>query len=460
MTGPRHYHVVRQNFVSPSLPTITQFTFKMTQLITSTLESMGTAATLAAAGVWLHRRGHISSTTKTTLSRFSQQVSTPALFFTKLVKCSQGGGHCGSAIVEPSTTTCPSVMNHISTAWILLIWPIVVVSCGLTVGRILSLLLSVHQGQRGCILAACAFANSAALPITLLAAMRETQDHDMIDPNSFLSVYSILYPMIQWSTVPWLVSSVPPDPSTRENEETTETGEQEMSLIHSRQHGDGHDTLGANDSSAEFDTLRRDAFGSHGHKQPERTRCQELVSGILSRGLQPPVVSSIVGIITTSTPWLRSLLVPTTTSAPILQWWFRALQTLAGAAVPVNMTVLGANLSMAAQGEGQSEERPTRLIIGAVLGKLVLMPLAGLLLVTTLRNMFWGKAPSEDLVQTPLTWVLMMEFCTPTATNVMVIVDLMGGEHAKQVMAQIIAWEYVTAPILLSLWIMCILHLS
>ena len=45
----------------------------------------------------------------------------------------------------------------------------------------------------------------------------------------------------------------------------------------------------------------------------------------------------------------------------------------------------------------------------------------------------------------------MLVFITPTANNLMVLVELSAGSRVKQDMAQLIAWQYAFAPVLLSL---------
>ena len=44
----------------------------------------------------------------------------------------------------------------------------------------------------------------------------------------------------------------------------------------------------------------------------------------------------------------------------------------------------------------------------------------------------------------------MVVFLTPTANNVMVMVEL-SGSGSKEGIAQVIAWQYMAAPIILSL---------
>jgi hypothetical protein len=45
--------------------------------------------------------------------------------------------------------------------------------------------------------------------------------------------------------------------------------------------------------------------------------------------------------------------------------------------------------------------------------------------------------------------VLMMVFITPTANNVMVMVEL-GGTLSKEAIARLIGWQYAAAPAILS----------
>ena len=53
----------------------------MLQIFKAAVHSVGTACTMTAAGVYLHRRGMITSDTKTGMARYTQQIAIPALFF-------------------------------------------------------------------------------------------------------------------------------------------------------------------------------------------------------------------------------------------------------------------------------------------------------------------------------------------------------------------------------------------
>lgn len=52
-------------------------------------EAVGTAFTLAAVGIYLHRRQYVSQDGKKTLALLSKQVTMPLLLFTAVVQCHQ-----------------------------------------------------------------------------------------------------------------------------------------------------------------------------------------------------------------------------------------------------------------------------------------------------------------------------------------------------------------------------------
>jgi len=165
------------------------------------LRSVGTVATMAAAGFYLHRRNFITAGEKKALARISQQLTIPCLFFTKIINCPQNFS---------GDDKCPSFTDNLADVWWLLFWPLFVVGCGLLVGEIAARISSTPKRQRPSVLAACAFANSTGLPITLLTVIHSnfplTSEIGRIDPNLFLSVYLILYPVLQWGVGGWLLS--------------------------------------------------------------------------------------------------------------------------------------------------------------------------------------------------------------------------------------------------------------
>mmetsp|Transcript_21363 Transcript_21363/g.45657 ORF Transcript_21363/g.45657 Transcript_21363/m.45657 type:complete len:638 (+) Transcript_21363:45-1958(+) len=194
----------------------------MVPTFVASLRAVGTACTMAFAGFYLHRRGFVTVSGKKMMALLSQQVTIPAYLFAKIIYCpSGGGGGRSSSIqsVQPSMPeiddgmpeiVCPSVANRISDLWMLLLWPFFVVFCGLCTGYFAAKISRTPPMQTRSCLAACAFANSTGLPITLLSVIhkqfRETTALGRIDPTAFLSVYLLLYPILQWGMGGWLLA--------------------------------------------------------------------------------------------------------------------------------------------------------------------------------------------------------------------------------------------------------------
>jgi formate hydrogenlyase subunit 3/multisubunit Na+/H+ antiporter MnhD subunit len=76
------------------------------------------------------------------------------------------------------------------------------------------------------------------------------------------------------------------------------------------------------------------------------------------------------------------------------------------------------------------------------------LPIVGFVSTYLLRQSQMLHIPDE--IDGSFYLVLMIVFLTPTANNVMVMVEL-SGSGTKEGIAQAIAWQYMTAPFMLSL---------
>ena len=140
------------------------------EILKAACHSVGTATTMTAAGVYLHRRKFVTSEIKTGMARYTQQIAIPALFFSKIVDCPQNF----------SNEQCPNILDHLGDAWVLLVWPIYVLLVGLMVGQIVIRVVRPPEWQRNCVLAATAFANAMGMPITLLDVI----GHNLYHPDT------------------------------------------------------------------------------------------------------------------------------------------------------------------------------------------------------------------------------------------------------------------------------------
>lgn len=206
---------------------------------------------------------------------------------------------------------------------------------------------------------------------------------------------------------------------------------------------------------------------------------------------QPPVFGIFMGLFFTSWIPLRQIWIETTTitamtddgddelfynnnnnnnnyHTPLLGWLLDALRSLGQAAIPINMAVLGINLSITLQQqqEQQHEEKTTTTttttnesntvsiftILCVVVGKLVIMPIIGFTCLQLIRSLF-----GTHFLEPPVVLVLLVVFVTPTANTVMLMVDLVDGAM-KEEMARIIAFEYIVAPFILPLSVAMAAH--
>lgn len=182
----------------------------------------------------------------------------------------------------------------------------------------------------------------------------------------------------------------------------------------------------------------------------------QTVRKILGHCFQPPVIGALLGLFCAVTP-IRSIFVDLNDrdgDAP-LQPLFDGLYAIGQTAVPINMMILGCNLSasqltpVVTQNDVRVGLLSEKTMIGIVIGKMILMPIIGILSSLILK--YYVLSIPDD-IDGAFYLVMMIVFLTPTANNVMVMVELSGsGSGAKEGMARVIAWQYAVAPVILSL---------
>lgn len=429
------------------------------------LRCVGTAGTMAVAGYYLHRRGLITPQGTNAFAIMSQQVTIPALFFSKIIYCPQDFSH----------EKCPDITENIGDIWILVLWPIVVVGAGLAVGAIAAKCSNTPTCQRRSVIAACAFPNCTGLPITLLTVIHgnfpATAKLATVDPNLFLSVFLLIYPVLQWGIGGWLLAPggdndadengihhVLNVPLNESKEDTASRIIRELSLT---------DLFEARKSWTPLETettalVKGDDHTAMANPLHDVAPLTETVAKVLPKALQPPVVGALLGIFIASFPQLRGLFVDLNdraSNAP-LQWLFDGIHAVGMAAVPINMAILGFNLSLASQEKkGDDTLRNTfsrSTLAAAVIGKMIVLPIFGIVLTLILKQ-YILHIPDE--IDEAFYLVLMIVFITPTANNVMVMVEL-SGSGVKEGMARCIGWQYASAPLILSITVMLVVRVA
>lgn len=121
----------------------------------------------------------------------------------------------------------------------------------------------------------------------------------------------------------------------------------------------------------------------------------ETLFRISARIFQPPVVGALLGLFIASFPNLRGLLEniwgDESRTAP-LQWLFDGIYSVGQAAVPINMTILGINLSSTFQKKSKTVEKSktlsTNTMLAVVIGKMVVMPVIGIISTWLLQRYY------------------------------------------------------------------------
>lgn len=441
------------------------------ETFSAAIHSVGTAATLAAVGFYLHQRGALHGEGKKALASLSKQVTFPLFLCTKLINC------------DVAEMPCMNVTYLLKDAWILLLWPILVVASGLGVGFLTARLAQAPQAQYPAIMAALAFPNNTGLPITLLAAVHSnfpaTSVLGRVDPNLFLSVYLLVYPILQWGIGGYLLARPEVKCQTGAEENLNYGNCETQRLV---------DHLGEALYAAVEKEERRDL--ERNDENPVLTPCSSSgtvstlplslpppslwskLRDFLSHAIQPPVMGAITGIIIATTP-LRGLFVnvQNPTLRTPLKWLFAGLYHVGLAAVPINMMILGCNLSMSFErfrssvNDRKNTNTEANVIIATpsddvhslhfskrtlglvVVGKMAVLPMIGLMCCALMRA-YVLHIPADIAVSFYL--VMTITFLTPTANNVMVMVELSGSD-ARESLANSIALQYLAAPVVLSL---------
>jgi predicted permease len=359
----------------------------------------------------MHRRGFIlGSLSKKTMALLSKQVTIPMLLFTKLVNCVPDSN-------DPNK--CFTITDEISQGlWIVLIWPIFVVACGFFIGYIMAVVT--RSQQKRVVIGAIAFGNSTSLPYTLstaiVASVPPSSNTTFTDPIVIMGLYMILYPIFLWGIGSFLFP-----PSVDNKEEISEA----------------------------VVTVEEGIDDSASLNQPEATASiKKKVTLILTKLLPPPVIAALLGITVTAIPQLRGLLVnlqPNDESVAVpFGWLFNGINIIGGAAIPINMVILGVNLSMAAdeftffkrcrrksrisdetsieinsrgeQEDPEEGENKSKMsywtMFAVVFGKMVLMPIVGILSVFGLKQVM--VVPSD--IAATMYMVMMLVFLCPTGT--------------------------------------------
>lgn len=180
---------------------------------------------------------------------------------------------------------------------------------------------------------------------------------------------------------------------------------------------------------------------SSGKCQGQRPGCHCLRAAgkVIGNALVPPVIGSVLGLIVALIDPIQGLFVPLPGSGwsmPPLAFLFQAMLAIGRASVPVNMLVLGSNLSKGCD----FRAIPLSTNLGILIMKMIVQPMLMASVIAVLSRTLGG---------TMSIWlVAMIVSCTPTANNIMVMVELSGQNKAG--VTTCVFTQYMAAPVVLA----------
>ncbi|KAJ1633859.1 hypothetical protein T492DRAFT_837254 [Pavlovales sp. CCMP2436] len=167
------------------------------------LRALGQTAVLVVGGLWLGRRGVIDNHGAKALSAISMNLLIPALLFVRVLDA--------------------ATFELIKSAWLVAVLPFIYVPCGALLGVLCVLVTRPALDFQKGMIAAIAFGNSTGLPIIILSVVNDALMTNEIralqrskgvdprvppmDPLVYLSIYSLTYPLLQWSVGQYLLES-------------------------------------------------------------------------------------------------------------------------------------------------------------------------------------------------------------------------------------------------------------
>uniref|UniRef100_A0A7S0QU83 Auxin efflux carrier component n=1 Tax=Pyramimonas obovata TaxID=1411642 RepID=A0A7S0QU83_9CHLO len=424
-----------------------------TALLLASLRAVGNATVMAAVGGYLAHRNFLTKPGLALLANISVEVTIPCLLFTTILGCNQ----------DWSDSPCPSVLALVEQSWPLLLLPFVYVGLGVTLGQAILHITNVPADFRAGVVCAVGFANSTGMPITLLSVIHNSFPPDTqlgrVDPLIYLSAYMLTNPIVQWSFGTWLLEEGCHSWLLEAPLEETLGAPLLDNPSHHNEHSESTESLRSESSAHEIPQADSQETRPHALSvappPPSTTRdgtTTVIPAGTHSKSdrmrrlartvLKPPVLAVQAALLVLLVPGLRGLFVDVSdrdNDAP-LEFLFNALHRVGQAAVPINMIILGANLHAGASFAAV----PWTVNAAVALCRMVLMPIAGGFMAVAIHSLI----PLDAGLDASFYLVVMILSATPTANNIMIMVERSGRSN-KEAMATCIFTQYMLAPLAL-----------
>ena len=458
-------------------------------LTLASLKAVGSIAVMAAGGFCMTRLGIITNDVRKGLGELSMNLLLPCLMFSQVIYCNSE---------ERGQDVCPNMAQVILSSADLFLWPIVVVTSGYCWGFVAAKLLGVPANFRKAAAGSVAFGNSTGMPVVLLSTLAPSLVVEGVvkgDPLLFLPVYLVLSPLLQWTVgsyifqgpkgetekgeekeesdleraegldeapAPLPVATIPVAPvasvqSTQVKVTRAQTSQgvfREVPVPSVREKTRYQTTISLASIGVEPPFKVGPGLSAQGELEDVLTpedvkfprcldRCRATLKHILFMFLSPPVAATLMGILVAFIRPLQNQFLDLNdwklSSTRALDWFYNAIRTLGLAAVPVNLLMLGSNLSKGAN----FSALPIGTAVGLTITKMLIQPATVAALVFGASRLIPGSVESGKWL------VAIVVSLTPTANNIMVQVEV-GGQD-KAAMTTLIFIQYLMSPLLLTI---------
>ena len=407
-------------------------------LTVASLKAVGQIAVMAAAGFVMTRIGVITNDVRKGLGELSMNLLLPCLMFSQVIYCNA---------IELKGQKCPNMAQTITSSAILFFWPLVVVGSGYILGRIAAIIMRVPANFRSAAAGSVAFGNSTGMPVVLLTALGPSLVEQGVlqgSPLLFLPVYLVLSPLLQWTVGSYVFrggqgESKSGDATPTSSDTDSSNSEAAFSRNRTREISPMYDeselvvqrrqTMGVpaprfvgNGFSAQAEV--EDVLVPEDIELPrKRDKLAKVMKKIFFMFVSPPVLATILGIVVAFIRPVQNQLVDlhddTLTAVHTLDWLYIGVRKMGESAVPVNLIMLGSNLSKGAD----FNAIPISTAVVLTLTKMWIQPMLVAVWVFLCSRLTGPSFRGQWLVA-------LVVALTPTANNIMVQVEVGGQDKA------------------------------
>lgn len=432
-------------------------------LTVASLKAVGQIAVMAAAGFVMTRIGVITNDVRKGLGELSMNLLLPCLMFSQVIYCNA---------IELKGQQCPNMAQTITSSAILFFWPLVVVGSGYILGRIAAIIMRVPANFRSAAAGSVAFGNSTGIPVVLLTALGPSLVEQGVlqgSPLLFLPVYLVLSPLLQWTVGAYVFRGGRQDESksgdaTPTSSDTDSSNSEaafarnrlstvpvtrqispmydESELVVQRRQTMGVPPPGVVGNGFSAQAEVEDVLVPEDIELPrKRDKLAKVVKKIFFMFVSPPVLATILGILVAFIRPVQNQLIDlhddTLTTVHTLDWLYIGIRKMGESAVPVNLIMLGSNLSKGAD----FNAIPISTAVVLTLTKMWIQPALVAVWVFLCSRLTGPSFRGQWLVA-------LVVSLTPTANNIMVQVEV-GGQD-KAAMSTLIFVQYLMSPVLLT----------